>query len=254
MAGNATANGDVLVPNDLVPRWRDLPVLGWMATQRLGEPLTQLPILGPLACSATWPVTTTILVGDRAERTLAAIGKAAVLTVRGCAPARAPWLRLLASTAALPFAIAALSLPPVVLLGSAAVAEAAGWYTVGTALSAAAIVLLLTTAVLVLACVAQAVRSATPRQRRKARSLARRRGVRLVEASALAADTDHPRAATVLVRRLLRHADAVHTAVIANPRDARVVTMYRRLGFNPLDDCERMLVRWGRPVRRSSPP
>lgn len=50
----------------------------------------------------------------------------------------------------------------------------------------------------------------------------------------LVAATDQPRAATVLARRLLAHADRNQLAVIARPRNPQVAGMYRAPRFAPL--------------------
>jgi len=234
-----------MIPDELLPRWRDLAALGWLATRRLGGPPAQLPYLGRIASAATWPITMTLLVGDQADRTIAALGRTALVVVRACEPAHLPWRRLLGSTAALPFAAAALFVPALATLGAAILADAVDLDWLCTTLVAAVLPVLAVTAVLMLSCVLPAVRSITPIQRRGARTLARRRGTPLAEASMLAADHRHRQAATELARRLLRHADAQQMAVIANPRNAEVATMYRRLGFEPLDpEPSRLLVRW----------
>jgi hypothetical protein len=81
---------------------------------------------------------------------------------------------------------------------------------------------------------ASGLRAAAPRGRRLARAWARDRGVSLVEASLLAAGPADRRAATILVRQLIGHADRHGIAVLARPRDDRVAAMYAALGFRDL--------------------
>jgi hypothetical protein len=70
----------------------------------------------------------------------------------------------------------------------------------------------------------------------------------LVKANTLVADPDQPRAATVLVRRLLVHADRHGITVIARPRTRQVAQAYRVLGFAPLPGgTGRILLRPARP-------
>jgi len=93
--------------------------------------------------------------------------------------------------------------------------------------------------------------AATPHGRRMARRWARRAGVTLVEASQLAAAETDQRAATVLVRQMLRHADAHRLAVLARPRDRRLADLYAALGFRELADGRgRVLLRAPRGGRR----
>jgi hypothetical protein len=74
----------------------------------------------------------------------------------------------------------------------------------------------------------------------------------LLEANMLVAAADEPRAATVLVRRMLVHADAGNLAVIARPRSPQVADAYRALRFAPLPTGRgRILLRPARvPARR----
>jgi hypothetical protein len=237
-----------VVPDELLPRWRDLPALGWLVTRRFGGALVRIPVLGLVACAVTWPLTMTTLIGHRADRTLAAHCRSAVVAVRVREPASLSWRRMLASTAATPAAFAMLCGPLLALLAAAAVAAAAGRPDLGAVLVLVGLLLDAVTAVLVLASVDAAVRSIAPVQRRAARAEARRRGTLLPEAHALAACSSDRRAATVLVRRLLRHADSRRAALIANSRDDSVATMYRRLKFRPVrPGGDRVLVRWSRP-------
>jgi hypothetical protein len=65
-----------------------------------------------------------------------------------------------------------------------------------------------------------------------------------VEATTLAAHPDNRRAATIMVRRLVQHADAIGMAVSARPRTEAVATAYRRLGFRPVPGgAGRILIR-----------
>jgi hypothetical protein len=235
----------MMIPTELVPRWRDLGALGWLATRRLGGPVVRIPVLGLIACALTWPVIMTVLIGAHADRALAARGRAALVMVSQCEPPVIRWRRLLASAAALPIAVVVLVLPPLTTIVAAVMAEASGYHRVSAVLAAVALLILVMTAVLPVACAAPAFRSISPIQRRTARALARRRGVTLIEASALAADHAQRRAATNLVRHLRRYADAQNLAVLATPRDGTIATLYQRIGFEPITaGRDRMLVRW----------
>jgi hypothetical protein len=240
-----------MVPDDLAPRWRDLAMLGWVATRQLGGPVVRMPVIGRLACAATWPVMMTSLVGAWANHALAAHGRVALVTVRACEPPDAiRWRGLLATTATLPAAMVALCAPLLAADAAAVAIAAAGWPGLGDALITVGLAGLAVVLVLMLAGTVPAVRI-TPLQRRAARALARQRGHVLIEANNLAADDPQRRAATVLVRDLRRHADARQVAILANPRDTAVARMYSRLGFEPLDvNRAGMLVRW--PKQRPS--
>ncbi|GAA1034496.1 hypothetical protein GCM10009557_39340 [Virgisporangium ochraceum] len=241
-----------MVPRELVPRWRDLPALGWLATCRLGNPPVRGTALGLVANAVMWPITMTTLVGYRADHTLAAHHRVALIAVRPCEPAPLPCRRMLASTAVLPVAAATVCSPLLVMLAAATVAEAAGWYALGVVLAATGLLVSVAIIILILASAAPVVRSIAPFQRRAARAEARRRRTTLVEAHSLAASDTDRQAATALVRQLLRHVDAAGTAVIANPRNADVATMYRRLGFNHAQPGhDGLLVRWGPSPRGS---
>src|SRR6266496_3564529 len=73
----------------------------------------------------------------------------------------------------------------------------------------------------------------------------------LLVASAVADAAGRPLAATVLVRQMLRHADAHRLAVLARPRDRRLADLYAALGFRELADGRgRVLLRAPRGGRR----
>jgi len=87
-----------------------------------------------------------------------------------------------------------------------------------------------------------------------ARGWARDNDVILMEAALLVARTDDRRAATVLVGRLLAHADRGDVAVLARPRDDRVAAMYEALGFDEVASAGgRVLLRTPRLDRRPMP-
>lgn len=108
-----------MLPPELLPRWRDLPRLAWLATRRLGGGTVAVPLLGPAVCAEGMPFNLAVLAGMRAERACAAIGRRrALVAVVQRWPARPPWRFWLAAGAVLAPVSLVLALVP--LLVSAA--------------------------------------------------------------------------------------------------------------------------------------
>ncbi len=174
------------------------------------------------------------LAGACAEGACAARRRAAVVTVRRHHPRRLRWRHALVFLASLPIGVGVLLIVPLGLLAGGLLARRLGWPAGTTAATVAAVAAFCTIAAVVVACVAPGLGAVAPRDRALAREWAGHHGVVLLEASMLVAATDQPRAATVLVRRLLAHADRNQFAVIARPRNPQVAGMYRALRFAPL--------------------
>jgi hypothetical protein len=240
----------VWIPIQLQPRWRDLPALAWLATIRFGGPVLGLPLLGRLACAGVWLNTLAVLAGARAERACACYRHNAVVTVTRRQPRRLRWRRWLVLAAVVPAMVVYLGAPPLALMVAGVAGGAIGWAVapvIGLVAAALATVVLMG---LLLAGIASGFTAFAPRDRRLARAWAKRTGIVLVEAAVLAAAPEDRRAATVLVRALLAHADRHGIAVMARPRDARVAAMYRALHFAAVPAGNgRMLLREPRRIR-----
>jgi hypothetical protein len=222
-----------MIPADLTPRWRDLPVLAWLAAGgfRAGTPSTALVTV--VARAAVWPAFLQVFTGARAEHRLAAHRRAVVAIVT-VLPARRRWHGYGASLMVLPLAVAALIAPAVVLAGLGIVVSVAGGHLVGHVLLLLAPFAFVVLAALAIAAVGPELRAGTRRELAVARRLAGHQHSRLAEASTLAADPASTWACTVFVRRLLHAADDQQVAVLAYARDDRLAELYHRLGFRPI--------------------
>jgi len=238
-----------LVPRPLLPRWRDLPRLAWVAADRFAGTAARVPVFGRLCVWAAWLSTLAVLVAARAERTCAGRGGVAVMMVRQRWPHRRRWVRHTAFIATLPVGAFALAAPSTLLLVASAVADSAGAHRAASVLRLAAPAAFAILVVAAIAGTASGLGAVAPRERRLARDWAQRAGVTLVEASLLAAAETDQRAATVLVRQMLRHADVHRLAVLARPLDATVADRYAVLGFRPVAGGQgRVLLRPPDPV------
>ncbi len=205
-----------------------------MATGRLGGQVVQAPVLGLAARWCGWFSMLAVLLSARAAGACAGRGRAVVLTVRQLAPQRSQRLRMVVFVATMPAGVVAFAAPSVLLLIGSEVSENRGAAVLGSVLQVAAAASFVAVAALTFACVAPALHAIAPGDRRFARSWAHDRGVVLVEVAELAATADSARAATVLVRCLLAHADRHHVAILARSHNERVAEVYKRLGFAPL--------------------
>jgi hypothetical protein len=230
-----------VVPDKLLPRWRDLPALAWLVRQRLSGRLGSLPVLGLLARCGGFLLTLVDLVGMRAERAVAARDRRAMLTVRQNWPLRVRWrywtaglvavvpVALLYVAVGVFFAIVGVIAAHVVAPPVGSAVMFLGWMACGT------------TFLLGVGTLASGLRPAFG-ERRVARAWAASTGIRLVEAAMLAAAETDRRAATVLVLPLLRHADEHRIAVVAVPLNDSVARMYKALGFTPVSDGRRRIL------------
>ncbi len=225
-----------MIPDELLPRWRDLPALAWLARQRLSGAIGSLPVLGPVARWSGWLLTLVDLVGMRADHAVGSYRHRAVVTVQQRWPFRLRWRYWAAGlVAVVPIALVYLAVPLVFTVVGVIVARI-GAPPVGSALVFLGWPACGATFLLGVASVASGLRSLASGDRRVARAWAGRTGTRLVEGALLAADVTDRRAATILVRRLLGHVDGHHIAVIAAARNDAVAKMYKALGFRPLSD------------------
>jgi len=70
-----------VIPNELLPRWQDLPALAWLARQRLSG-VIPLPVLGAVARWSGWLLTLVDLVGMRADHAVGSYRRRAVVTAQ----------------------------------------------------------------------------------------------------------------------------------------------------------------------------
>ena len=223
-----------LVPPDDQPRLRDLPALAYLAIRRLSGPVGTWPVVGAVARFYAVTPMMMIVLTAYLEGGCAAYERDAVVTIVRLRPYRARWRRWLLVAAALPIGIVLLLVPPTAVLLVGGLLYTLGWAAAGPVAVVLAGIVVVALAVLTMAAAAPSANSAAPRQRRYARAWADRERRPLVEVSILAASEGQRRAATVLVRHLVAHADRHHIAVIACPRDERVRQMYQRLHFAPI--------------------
>ncbi len=216
--------------------------------------MARIPVFGPVCAAIGWLGSLVALASARADRSCAAHARAAVVTVRQRWPRRSRWVRHVVFLAALPAGVAVLAAPLAAAVLASAVAAAAGWHlAAGALLVSAPAMFVLLAAATIAANLSGLRRSAAP-GRRLARGWARDNDVTLMEAALLVARTDDRRAATVLVGRLLAHADRSGVAVLARPRDGRVAAMYEALGFDQVASTGgRVLLRTPRQNRRPMP-
>src|SRR5437773_3234298 len=80
-----------VIPDELLPCWRDLPALAWLARQRLSGTVGSLPVLGLVARLSGWLLTLVDLVGMRADHAVGSHRDAAVVTVQQRWPSRVRW-------------------------------------------------------------------------------------------------------------------------------------------------------------------
>ena len=243
-----------MVPEQLRPRWRELPAAAWLAAGRFQPAALRRPILHRLAQAAAWPVLLQVLLAAHAEGALAVWrARALIIVQQRPRPTRAARLRaMFAGLAGLPVTVAALLAPgTTVLLAGASLAQPG---QPGQELPAVLVLtgfaLYAVQFALTIAGVVPALTSGALRDRRHARAWSRRTFRRVAEATTLAADPADDRAATVLVRILLRTADRRGLPVIAQPADTQLAERYRLLGFLPIPGAGRALYRppGGRPA------
>lgn len=256
VAGDGCHPGGVApVPRPLQARWADLPALAWLASNRFGGAAARIPAFGRVCAATGWLGTLVSLAGARADRACAAHRRVAVLTVRQRWPRRSRWARHVVFVAALPAGVAVFATPLLAAVLANAVADVAGWHLVARALLVSAPVMFVLLVAATIGANLPGLRGGAGRGRRLARGWARDNDVTLMEASLLVARTADRRAATVLVRRLLAHADRNGVAVLARPRDDRVAAMDEVLGFDNVADADgRVLLRVPRQDRGPIPP
>jgi hypothetical protein len=247
---SANAHPGCMIPDELLARWQDLPALGWLARRRLSGTIGALPVVGPVARWSGWLLTLVDLVGMRADHAVGSYRHVAVVTVQQRWPVRVRWRYWVAGlVAVVPVSLVFVAVPVFVTVVGVVVARI-GAPVVGSVLVFLGWSVCGVTFLLGFASVASGLRSLASGGRRRARAWAGSTGTRLVEAALLAADETDRRAATVLVRPLLRHADEHHIAVIAVPRSDAVARMYEVLGFTHTSDAGgRVLLRVPRSTR-----
>lgn len=190
------------------------------------------------------------LAGARAEGACAAYRRAAVVTVHRRHPSQRRWRYGLVFLASIPAGVAMFVIVPLTLLMVGVLAAELGWPAGVAVGSVAAVVSFVGIAALVLASAAPGLGAVAPRDRALARAWAEQAGVVLWEASTLVVAPDQPRAATILVRRLLAFADRDGISVIARPRTPAVAAMYEAVHFAALPGATgRILLRPAQPGR-----
>jgi hypothetical protein len=223
-----------MIPAELTPRWRDLPALAWLAAGAFRARTPPLRPLAGLARLAAWPAFVTALVGAHVERELAAHDRRAMVILVDRTGNRRRWRGVTASVATLPIMGGVLVLPAVAVAAVGVIVIVLGAPRLGVVIVWLAPAAVLALASLAAGAIAVALRAEVRHARATARQWALTRHARLVEATTLAADPADGRAATVLLRRLLRAADEQQVAVVVYARDDRLVALYTRLRFGPV--------------------
>jgi hypothetical protein len=80
-----------VIPSELLPRWRDLPALAWLARKRLSGVVGSLPVLGAVARWSGSLLTLVDLVGMRADHAVGSHRRRTVVTVQQRWPSRVRW-------------------------------------------------------------------------------------------------------------------------------------------------------------------
>jgi hypothetical protein len=223
-----------MIPADLTPRWRDLPALAWLAAGAFRAQTPPWRPLAGLARVAAWPAFVAALVGAHVERELAAHDRGAMVILVDRASRRRRWRGVTASLATLPIMGGVLVLPALAVAVVGVIVNVLGAPRLGVVIMWLAPAAILAPAGLAAAAIAVALRTEIRHSRTTARQWALTQHARLVEATTLAADPADGRAATVLLRRLLRAADQHQVAVVVYARDDRLVELYTRLRFGPV--------------------
>ncbi len=96
--------------------------------------MARIPVFGPVCAAIGWLGSLVALASARADRSCAAHGRAAVVTVRQRWPRRSRWVRHVVFVAALPAGVAILAAPLAAAVLASAVAAAAGWHLAARAL------------------------------------------------------------------------------------------------------------------------
>jgi hypothetical protein len=233
-----------MVPREIEPRWSDLPAIARLATERLTDPSVPWAGLGVAILAVRGVLTLVELIAYRSDGNCAAVGRHAVVVLKQRHPRQLRWRYSLVYTIG---ATAAVTLWVVSLVFAAAAGLAAAQFRWSLAIPVALWAVIVGLGATALVMIATAISSGNvfaPRDRRSARTWAQHDQVTLVEAYSLAASAAHPRAATVLVRRLLQIADREQVAVVALPRDDHVAKMYQAIGFAGLTGgTQRLLLR-----------
>jgi hypothetical protein len=216
-----------VIPAELLPRWRDLPALAWLAAGRFRVP-ARVPVLSSLVPAVSWPTFLVVLAAACGEGRLVAWQTSAMAIVTPL-PGRRRWRGCAAALVAMPVAAAVLLLPFLLVIGLAVTAVVVGADALGRWLITLAPVAYAAPAVLGAVAAIAGLRECGHRV--AGRRWAVRAFPRLVEASTLAADPHDRQAATRLVIGLLRVADRQQCAVLLQARDDRLADLYRRLGF-----------------------
>jgi hypothetical protein len=167
-----------LLPSELAPRWRDLPALAWLATDRLAGPVGRVRGLGLIARLGSWPATMMSLAGAHAEGACAAYQRSAALTVQQQYPRRWRWRHGLLFQAVLPVGVAVLLIVPLTVLIGGLVGENLGLAVGGTVGSIGAAAAMLMIAGLMVLEVSAGLGALAPGDRAATRAWAReyRRG------------------------------------------------------------------------------
>jgi len=219
-----------MIPADLVPPWRHIPPLAWLAA---GAFTISRGPLGRAVLAAGWLVYLGVFIRAKAQRQLAAWHRSAVLIVSE-RPAQARWRGHLAVVASMPIMVLGLLLPYILMTVAAAAANAAGAYAAGRVLADLAPVALVAPLALMVISVLPALRLPMLRDTAAARHWIKDQQEPLVVANTLAAAPTDRHAVTVLVRRLRREADARQLAILALAGNDCLAEDYRQLGFQQI--------------------
>ncbi len=222
---------DVVLPAELVPGWGEVPALAWLAAGRFRSRTPSW--LAVVAQVSVWSSMLQVLVSARVQGQLAAYGRGAVLVVTG-RPRRSQWRGIGAGVIVSLISVAVLLGPTLLVVCAAVVAASAGALGLAQALMVVAFLPFMTLAGLSIAATIPALAAGIRCEGTRTRKGVPARWPYWVEGSTFAADPADRRAATILVRRLLRLADERQIPVVVFARDDALAALYTRLGFVPV--------------------